>query len=234
VKLVHRFAIVLVVIVVALAAQGALLAHLEQGNRVTPGKLTRSLSEFPMAVGDWIGTDQPIEENLKYGDDHLQRVYRNYKTGQQLVLWMIYSQVGKDREHHPEVCMKARGLPEDPTARETVPAPGHAKPVQKYRYGHKGEQQLVYYWHYRLPSTNVEQLNLLQRTYRDARHPPASITIEIFAPQQSEGDEVGAKDFMLAVDEQMQPLVGESALRGNDRKPVSLTLVEETAETTQP
>ena len=234
-KLVYRLAIVLVVVVAALATQGALMAHLEQASVVIPGKLTKSLSQFPLSIGNWIGVDQPIEENLKYGDDHLQRVYRDYQTGQQLILWMIYSEIAKDREHHPEVCMKARGLPEVVAARAVVEAPGHAKPVQQYCFGYEGEQQqFVYYWHYRLRSKNTEQLNLLQQTYRSSRHPPASVTIEIFAPRQNEKDVAAAEAFMLAVDAEMQSFVGPAALRGNDRKPVSLTLTQETPEPTHP
>jgi hypothetical protein len=130
--------------------------------------------------------------------------------------------------------MKARGLPEDPSARQVVEAPGHAKPVQLYRYGHVGEQQLVFYWHYRLPSKNAESLDYFQRVYHDTRNPPASLTIEIFAPQQSDNDVGGATDFMLAADAALQDFVGQNALRGHDRKPVSLTLTHETPAPPQP
>ncbi len=223
-KLVPRFIVVLVVVAIALAAQGALMAHLSRTNSVVPGQLTALLSAFPHELGDWVGVDEKIEEGLLYGDDHLQRRYVHRITNQPLLVWMIYSKNGKDREHHPEVCMMARGLPEDPTSRAKIEVPGHQRPVQQYRYGHTGEQQLVYYWHYRLPGKNAENLDLLQRTYRDSQHPPASLTIEVFAPQSGEATAAGAKQFMLATDAALQPLVGADAVRGSDRKPVSLTI----------
>jgi hypothetical protein len=217
---------VLVVVAIALAAQGALMAHLSRTNLVTPGKLSAKLATFPHELGDWVGVDQPIEESVLYGDDHLQRLYEHRITKQPLMVWMIYSSKGKDREHHPEVCMMARGMPEDPAGRQKVETPGHERPVQRYCYGHAGEKQHVYYWHYRLPSKNAETLNLLQRTYHDMQHPPASLTIEIFAPQRGPETETGAKEFMLATDAALQSLVGQGAVRGSDRKPVSLTITQ--------
>lgn len=227
-KLVPRLVIVLVVVLAAFAAQSGLMAHLQRSSSVTPGRLSCALSELPLKIGDWDGQDQEIEENLRYGDDHLQRLYRNRLTGQQLAVWMIYSSEAKDRDHHPEVCMKARGLPEDTTARKQISVPGHDQPVQQYRYGHTESQQLVYYWHYRLPSLNAENLDALQRFYHHSRHMPASLTIEIFAPQRTAEEEQGAAQFMRDWDAVLQPVVGAQAVRGSDRKPVLLIQTEET------
>lgn len=229
-KFLHRFIVVVIVVAVGLIAQSALMAHLEGVHAIEPGKLLRPLSDFPAELGPWQGKDEEIEENLKYGDDHLQRVYRHARTGQPIALWMIYSHKGKDREHHPEVCMAARGLPEDPSEREKIEVPGHEKPVQKYRYGFLGEQQLVYYWYYTLPSKQGE-LTSVQRFYHNMRQPPASVTIEIFAPQGAELHAAPAEEFMRLVDAEMQELLPPAAVRGSFRKPVSLTRVDETETT---
>jgi hypothetical protein len=99
--------------------------------------------------------------------------------------------------------------------------------VQQYRYGHLGQQQLVYYWHYRLPSQNGEKLDRLQSFYRASRQLPASLTIEIFAPQRTEDEEKAATEFMRQTDALVQKMVGDGAVRGNDRKPVSLNITTE-------
>lgn len=221
-KLTSRVSIITLILVACLVLQGVLLAHLRVAHKVQPGELARPIQEFPRELGSWISQDRPIDEKLLYADAHLQRTFFHPQRGQALLLWMVYSSVGEDRGHHPEVCFAVAGKPEDQSARKTFDVPGHDAPVQQFRFGYPGQYQLVYYWHYTLPSADVNDLDRWQQLYHRSRKRPASITIEVFAPQSSESDEESAQEFVKLVDAALQDFVGQDAQRGSRRLPVTI------------
>ena len=190
---------------------------------LSPGKLTGPLDAFPVALGPWRGEDRPVrDERALYADEHLQRGYV-HQNGQQLaMLWMAFSSVGADRGHHPEVCMAVAGKPEDVSQRQEIECPGHTAPIQQYCYGNDQERQLVYYWYYTLSAPGAEELTEFQQAFRRLRSRPASLTIEVFVPGDSESTGKAAHEFVRLVDQQVQALVGPGAERGSKRLPVTV------------
>lgn len=224
VKFITRMIIVLVVGIVALVAQEVLQAHLNAPGPIPPGVLTKKLETFPLQLGGWIGKDIPLDETVVYTHpmEYLQRVYINRQTKQQVQLWVVFSEVGEDRGHHPEVCYPVAGQPEDPRGRAEIEVPGHKSPVQQLRYGNDGDMKLVYYWHYTLPSPQTPDLDELQRTYQRLRQRPASVTLQVFAPEQWPDTAEGAIEIVRLVDDAFQSFLGPKAVRGCQRLPVTL------------
>lgn len=193
-------------------------------------ELAKPLSELPMQIGDWEGSDRPItDEKTLYADQHFQRLYVNSHTNQQLLVWMVYSREGEDRGHHPEVCMAVAGRPEDTSERQEFACPGHAAPIQQFRFGVPGDRQWVYYWHYTLLPPKGAETTDLQRFYQRLHRRPASVTLEIFAPESKPTDGEHAREFAVLLDAAMQDHLGPTAVRGSKRLPVTVIRGEEAA-----
>ena len=88
---------------VGLAIQGLLYAHLYSAPQMEPGELHGALSEFPMRLGEWEGSDIKMSSEEQYASDHLKRTYFKGRFG--LTLWMVFSDMGEDPQALP------RGLP---------------------------------------------------------------------------------------------------------------------------
>ena len=221
-KLLSRTILAMALLGAGVAGQEKLHHHLEAGGPLAVVPLVKPLAELPMQLGDWQGSDQPIDDpRLQYADEHLQRTYVHVQRRQAVKLWIAYSRTGADRGHHPEICMAVAGQPEDPAARRTLELPGGSAPVQQYRFGRPGSHQLVFYWHYTLPPPANSGLDALQRFYQRLRQRPASATIEVFAPEQSPDDQRYAAEFAGLVDEAVRSHLGPTAVRGSRRVPVT-------------
>ncbi|MGD0901147.1 MAG: exosortase-associated EpsI family protein, partial [Thermoguttaceae bacterium] len=134
-----RVAVVAVTLGVALAAKTAFFQYLQAAGPLPAVPLTGPLQAFPQVLEPWHGSELPITDTrLLYGDDQLRRVYSHGNPKQQFQLWMVYSATGEDRGHHPEVCMRAAGMTENPRGRGTLSAAGHPQPIQQYLFGRPG------------------------------------------------------------------------------------------------
>jgi len=97
--------------------------------------------------------------------------------------------------------------------------------VEQYRFqGPAGDSQWVFYWHYTLPPPDNSELHPWQRIYQRLRHRPSSITVEVFAPENSPSDVEFARQFVRLVDAALRAHVGPTAIRGSDR--LQVTVVE--------
>jgi hypothetical protein len=216
-----RVTIVIVFLSLGIAGQAALERHLAAAGPLPVMPLAKPLAGFPTALGSWRGEDDPVTDARQlYADDHLQRTYWN--GNQVLSVWIAYSRDGKDRGHHPEVCMSVAGKAEDPSVRQTLELPGHAEPVQQYKFGAAGESVWVFYWYYTLPAPLDDRFDPVQRSYQRLHARPASITLEVFAPERSVNDAAGAREFVRMLDAAVQDFVGPHAIRGSKRLPVAL------------
>ena len=207
----------------ACIGQRAWQHHLEAAAPPATVTLDRPLAALPQTLGDWRGQDEPITDaRYLYADQHLQRIYVNAKTKQVVTVWGVFSGTGADRGHHPEVCLAVSGQTEDPTVRTTLDLPGHAEPVQQYRFIAGGRGQWVFYWHYTLPEPRDERLDAAQAAYRRWHVRPASLTLEVFAPESEPRDVDAAREFVQLLDAAVQPIVGPTAARGSRRLPVTV------------
>jgi len=217
-----RLLLATLILATGLGTQAALEAHFAPVESAPPGVLARSLSELPLALGNWRGEELPVEEKIQIGDEHLRRNYRHAETGQVVSLWMVYSATGEDRGHHPEVCMAVAGQPEDRSARTICQLPGQSAPAQQYKFGVGSQSQWVFYWHYTLPSEGEGAWTPWQQLYRRLRQRPASVTVEVFAPCVIDEQANAARDFVQLVDAAVQAHVGSRAERGSERLPVTI------------
>ncbi|MCA9245655.1 MAG: exosortase-associated EpsI family protein [Planctomycetales bacterium] len=225
-----RWLLVLSLLGCTLLAQWFIERHLAPASALPPGELAHPLAALPLAIDGWRGEDrQVLDERALYADQHLNRGYVNADGQQAALVWMAYSASGADRGHHPEVCMAVAGRPEDVSARREIEVPGHAAPIQQYRFGHEGDRQLVFYWYYTLPTDGAEKLDGFQRAFRRFRSRPASVTVEVFAPEIDQFSAAAAQRFVAALDKQIQTLVGPTAVRGSQRIPVTVIPTTEPA-----
>jgi exosortase len=210
------------VLAAAVGAQFLLNRHLAAVVSQPSTPLRTPLAVFPRQLGRWQGKDVKVgEREAAVGDEAVKRVYVDPARRQRLTLWMVYSKVGADRSHHPEVCMAVAGHPEDRAARRSVAVPGHPEPILQYRFGRTGGRMRVFYWYYTLPGGESEGLDGLQRHYRGTHFRPSSVTIEVFAAE-NECDEATAREFVALVDAAIQSQVGDGAVRESRRIPVTV------------
>lgn len=219
----NRIVILLSLLATAACAQSAVRMHM-LASALPAVKLQRKLAEFPDRIGDWVGQDTPVTDpSYLYADDHLHRLFRLPKTGQQLVLWMAYSTHAADRRNNPEVCMTSHGHVEDPSCRRLVEVAGRGEPIQLYRFLQPttGNGEWVFYWHYTLaPLEKLRELTPLQRRYHLSRHQFSSVSIEVFVPQWSADDLPAATEFVAEVDSLLREFLPPEAVRGSSRLPI--------------
>jgi hypothetical protein len=220
-----RVALLVVILGVALAAQFALFGYLQAAGPLPSVALAKPLTAFPLQFDSYSGDNLPITDSrVLYGDEFVSRAYRCGDRKHDFWLWMVYSASGEDRGHHPEVCMHAAGMPEDPGGRAAVSAEGHSRPIQQYCFGRAGggESLLVYYWHYTLTPSRDEQIGPLRRAYQQWQRRPSSLTIEVFTQSVANDDAEAAQQFVRAVDRAIQAFLPPGAARGSARLPVFL------------
>ena len=220
-----RFLIIGGLVAACLAAQGLLFAHLKTGPQLEPGSLRQKLADFPRQLGSWVGEDVPMSDEEQYASDHFKCQYVSREFRQAVLLWMVFSDVGEDRKHFPEICLTTHGMTEDLSGNDLVEVDGHPSPIQQHRFRNEEYSQLVYYWHYSIPPEEVEGLTTLQRAYQEIRNRRASITLQVFVPEGGDNTREAALDFVKLVDGEIQDFVGADAIRGFVRRPV--TLIEE-------
>lgn len=197
------------------------LVRLVAGIHHAPEKRTAvRLDELPRQIGLWRSVEHVVPPELKFADEQVLRTYQHRRSGQPAIVWIGYSKNGRDRGHHPEVCMRVAGRPEDRAQRQPLDAPGDAAAIQQYRFGHPGDFQWVYYWHYTLPMKESEDLGTLQRAYLRLRARPASVTIEVIAAELPGTDRWEIIELARTLDGEIQRLLPAGSVRGSERDTV--------------
>jgi hypothetical protein len=116
----------------------------------------------PKKIGNWVGEDQPVDEqNRKTAGavNYVSRFYRNEETGREVRLWLI---VGHSRDivrHTPNICYPNAGFRQDsPEIRHQVPLEGKepaqfytAKFIKENALGRVAERV---FWAWNHPETN--------------------------------------------------------------------------------
>ena len=185
-------------------------------------RLSRPLAEFPSQLGDWIGVDTPVaRREFLYGDDHLNRTYRRRGTGQLLTLWMVYTDDGRDRGHHPEVCLRTIGHTEEREQRQPISVPGDGAPVERFFFKRPSGQsgQWIYHWYYVFRDAFDMQPSPTwwQRLQHNLRFNRSGLSVEIFAPKFTDSDRDAADAFARRVAEHLQPHLPTTAVRRTAR-----------------
>ena len=100
------FFVVLGVLIVV--AGLALMAYLPTRTDIA---LSTKVSDFPKEIGEWKGTDLPIEENVYEILETRNLFIRDYKNakGESVYLYIVYSEDNRKVSHPPEVCFLGSG-----------------------------------------------------------------------------------------------------------------------------
>jgi EpsI family protein len=143
----YRFAVVAI-----LLAATALFLHARSRNEVLPAR--QPLADFPQQLGEWRGTDVPIQQevlDVLGAGDFLLRLYQDSSRRQPYVdLFLAYfpSQRAGDTIHSPKHCLPGAGWQPVESGRVTLDLPGHAPFVaNRYVIAKGTDRQLVLYWY---------------------------------------------------------------------------------------
>jgi EpsI family protein len=132
-----------------LVAATALLHSVSHGERIPPH---RPFREFPPVLGNWQGTDSPIEQRIVKAvsvDDYLNRVYAD-RSGAPVAFYVGYyeSQQTGDWVHSPKNCLPGAGWEAASAGRLTIDVPGrHPIQVNQYLVKKGLDELLVLYWY---------------------------------------------------------------------------------------
>jgi len=116
-----------------------------------PGSLARPLSEIPLELGGWTGTEDPplrqqIAESLG-ATAYLSRTYRRGTRAANLFIAYYSNPRAGETMHSPKHCLPGGGW--EPIELKTVKVPTENGPVEinQYVLYRAGEQSLVLYWY---------------------------------------------------------------------------------------
>lgn len=99
---------IIVTCILALAAAVSITSYLPARTDIA---LKIKVADFPKAVGDWTGTDMPIDE-LTYRILETRNLFiREYKNpeGEKIYFYIVYSEDNRKVSHPPEVCFMGSG-----------------------------------------------------------------------------------------------------------------------------
>ncbi|MFO0813850.1 MAG: exosortase/archaeosortase family protein [Gemmatales bacterium] len=143
-----------------------------------------ALDELPWQLGRWKGMSHPEEAQVKHKANEFAdaTLLRTYASGSQAAaVYLVYSATGRDRLHHPDICLRDAGGARALTSTSgPVPLPGEGRRAYRLRYEKAGPlQTTIYYWHYTLyPARSLEQ-SLLQRLYFAQYDQWPSVTVQV-------------------------------------------------------
>jgi hypothetical protein len=229
--------------VVALAlVEFGLRRYLNEGGANTYPEMMRPLQSLPTKFSvegstdseeqAWDGVDHPglpaLAGKLPYhADDLLFRIYRREPNGPQAELYMVYSRLGDDRKHHPEICIRdVAGAPEDREGRKLIALDKeNQRLVQRFRFliGGARAPVTVYYWHYTLAPLQQTGRSWLQNLYRELRQMPPSMTVQVSTRSAPAEQEAIEREFLVEIDNVIRSTYLPADARiGYERLPIAL------------
>ncbi len=216
-------------LILLIVLQFTLNRHLNQVDTL-PTVTQFSFKELPWQLGPWKGQPHPEADKMAqladFADALTMRAYFDNK-GHAATVYLVFSATGRDRLHHPEVCLRdAAGAVELKHDRLTVPLqPNTQRYAERFRYLHqRQERTVVYYWHYTFMSPIKEDQSLLQRVHLKQYDSWPGITVQV---QTNMNDPAGWKlletTLLPEVDRWVNEHVPAGTQVGTGRLPVRFT-----------
>ncbi|MCS6977206.1 MAG: exosortase/archaeosortase family protein [Gemmatales bacterium] len=205
--------------------QALLLWHLEAGAVRRGPTLPVPLDRLPEQLGTWQAGERAdiakLRERITFADDLFLRQYVEPQARLGANLYLVYSAAGKDREHHPEICMnEVAGMPDLRDRRRVVFLnQSSQRPVQRFEYPAGTERRLyVWYWHYTVEPPLREGQTLLQALHQRLSRRPASLTVQITATGSEQTAEQVERSLLPEIDGFLRKAVlPEYVVMGCDR-----------------
>jgi hypothetical protein len=183
-------------------------------------------------AANWRGEEHPAYSELRKQltfevDEVFFRLYQERTSGSLVQLYMVYSKVGDDRKHHPEICIRdVSGAAEDLAGRKRIALDADGRRLaQRFRFRTSSSTMTtVYYWHYTFPPLPDERRDWLQTLHLLLSSPSPSLTVQITTtapPAELEGIE---RSLVAQIDATMCARhLPSGALIGCDRLPIGLS-----------
>lgn len=191
----RRYWIALIVLGIAAAGQSALLAHLHSGPGNVYASVKKPFAELPMTLTVNAPNQPPVawtfktlpDEQIERGKlpyealDLLFRRARASRLNLDADMFLIHTDNGEDRKHHPEICIRdVQQIPEDVSARAILNLGGDPnRPVQRFSFVSGGRATTIYYWHYTFLPDLQQGQSKLQATYQAVGRAPPSVTVQV-------------------------------------------------------
>lgn len=102
-----------VLVLVGLTVAEARISGRFQDSTVTQEQFAALLKNVPMDIGDWHGTDLPVEEQVKLtagARGYVSRSYKNSITGEVVTIWLIVGHSKDVMRHTPDICYPSSGF----------------------------------------------------------------------------------------------------------------------------
>lgn len=179
----------------------------------------------PMSADEAARNKAELQQRIQFAEDVISRVYHPGRWGPSVRLYMVFSAVGEDRNHHPEICIGvAMGLEEFRNRRRRITLGGDARrPVQYFQYDTgSGGTYSVYYWYYTLDPIIAERHSILQVLHlRSGRLPSLTVQVSTDARLSESDLQLIETSFLTEVDAQIRrQLLPESARMNCERVPI--------------
>lgn len=172
------------ILTLLIALQFTLNWHLNQADTL-PTVTQFSFKELPWQLGPWKGQPHPEAEKtaqvVDFADALTMRAYFDNK-GHAATVYLVFSATGRDRLHHPEICLRdAGGAVELKHDRLTVPLQANTQRyAERFRYlRQRQERTVVYYWHYTFIPPVKDDQSLLQRVHLKQYDSWPGITVQV-------------------------------------------------------
>ncbi len=106
-------AILGVLVIVALTIPQVMMSDRFAGTNFTADQQAKLLKNVPDRIGDWVGQDMEITQEVRRtagATGAISRIYRNTRTGDQVTLWLIVGHARPVSAHTPNVCYAGSGF----------------------------------------------------------------------------------------------------------------------------
>ncbi len=211
---IRRIAICGAIVTSGLAAQAAL----EGVSRPERPSLRQPLESLPMAIGDWVGVDLPVTDEVirqAQTSDYLSREYESRtRPGLKLNLWVNFSIMGTNLRHTPEICLPSGGWEKIEAQTRVFEVPGgDSQPVRVSRLAYRQGELVkhVGFWYYIFGEGRLENyvrtLPITSQSSHGRATRGSSITIEVFYPGDQDSDGQAFRQFAGELIRELGPIL---------------------------
>ena len=117
-------AVVAVLISVVTVVEGIYLKDRWGKPGIEAAELGKRFAEVPKKIGNWVGTDMPVEKEVQQVSgavNFVSRSYTNEVTNENVVLWLIVGHARDIIRHTPDICYPSAGFrPQSSKLKHTV------------------------------------------------------------------------------------------------------------------
>lgn len=167
-----------VVLIVGLTIPQIQMTDRLSGTNVSAEQRAELVAKVPSKIGDWVGQDKPVDENVRKTAGAIgavSRTYRNSRTGELVDLWLIVGHARDVSFHTPDVCYPAQGFVARATENSVYPMVFPDQPETPFltntflRESAAGQQLQRVFWNWYNPENKENDGKVLWEAPKNAR-----------------------------------------------------------------